>query len=93
MMISANVADVSGTRVVHARPVRIEIRVSQTQPPAGSVSTAARGRTAFTGWVELLGILSRALEGDGTRMDDQSADGTGSCLDAPPAIHIGEENQ
>lgn len=70
----------------HARSVRIEIRLSRTQPPAGIVSTAARGRTAFTGWVELLGVLSRALA-------DETTDGPGSRLDAPPAIHIEEENQ
>ncbi len=40
----------------------ITLRIDETQPPSGEVTTEGNAGTVFRGWLDLLRVLSEALE-------------------------------
>ncbi len=42
--------------------VIITLRVDESQPPSGEVTTEDNAGTVFRGWLDLLRVLSEALE-------------------------------
>lgn len=56
--------------------VRIEVIVSEFDPPCGVVRLHGRDEP-YAGWLQLLGLLSRALEGE------RGAEGSGQVRGEP----------